>query len=486
MSAAGFTVGQPFNPYKLFTGIFIPEAICKYSGISAGAKIVYGRLCRFAGEDGKAYPAVPTLGLELGISGKQARRYVRELEDECFIRAEREPGRTSHYVFLWHAAFEAPLPYMGVPEMGTPPICGSTTPPIDGSTPLPYMGDEESHKESQLKESHSSSGSLEIQVCDDEPTFSENEKPKIRDWEALSDSARDTLWASVASIKAKFEDIPQTAALKATRKPDAAIVVKILNAFQTFDDFLAWITDTENRALANKARDRHAVYALYLTDAKTRAEGIAEDRLKEEARFAEEMAEQERLKQERETRERTLNTPVAPDTAIVMADAEIDRLNGLENPMSLNGRRYRAVPGVLKRRLVRLGKPITPAEVIQMTREYRGCKECGDRALIGWTLDKTRRFCECIEGDELRHEDPGRPAREIELAHASTKNKLMAAAQMVSVYLVDAIESSTVTETASEVIFDAPKGYRMFFKDKQFSEVMKIACEQRSVRLVAA
>ena len=30
-------VGQPFNPYKRFTGIFIPEPICKYKGLSPAA-----------------------------------------------------------------------------------------------------------------------------------------------------------------------------------------------------------------------------------------------------------------------------------------------------------------------------------------------------------------------------------------------------------------------------------------------------------------
>src|ERR1035441_6056378 len=121
-----FTVGQPFNPYKRFNGIFVPEAICK-CGLSAGAKLVYGRLCRYAGEDGRAYPSISTLGSELGISGKQARRYVRELEDECFIRPERTKGKRSHYLFLWHAVFEAgPIPKTEQPK---------PTPPIDG-TPI--------------------------------------------------------------------------------------------------------------------------------------------------------------------------------------------------------------------------------------------------------------------------------------------------------------------------------------------------------------
>jgi len=64
--------GQPFNPFGRFNGIFIPETVCRYRGLSLGAKMIYGRLYRFAGRDGKAYPSVPTLGAEIGISGKQA------------------------------------------------------------------------------------------------------------------------------------------------------------------------------------------------------------------------------------------------------------------------------------------------------------------------------------------------------------------------------------------------------------------------------
>ena len=272
--------------------------------------------------------------------------------------------------------------------------------------------------------------------------------------------------ASVASLKAALEGITQTEALKATKAPDKAITVDILEAFATFDDFLAWVADTENRGLANKARDPGAVYALYRADAKKRAEGIAEERVKAAARFAEEMAEQERLRQEREAREQTLNTPVAPDTAIVTADAEIDRLNGPENSMRLNGRRCRAVPGVLKRRLARLGQPITPAAVIEMTREYRQHLLCDGTGMMGYALDRTLRFCVCLEGQELQYEDPERPAREIERVHTSLKNKLVATAAMVAgPYIADAIEASEITETPSELVFDAPKAYRLYFKD---------------------
>jgi hypothetical protein len=65
---AALEVGQPFNPFGLFTGIFVPDALVRSTAISAGAKLTYGRLARYAGQDGNCYPAVPTLASEIGMS----------------------------------------------------------------------------------------------------------------------------------------------------------------------------------------------------------------------------------------------------------------------------------------------------------------------------------------------------------------------------------------------------------------------------------
>ena len=48
-------VGQPFNPFRLFTGIFIPEALVRSELVSPGAKMAYGRLARYAGQDGRCW-----------------------------------------------------------------------------------------------------------------------------------------------------------------------------------------------------------------------------------------------------------------------------------------------------------------------------------------------------------------------------------------------------------------------------------------------
>jgi hypothetical protein len=150
--------GEPFNPYGLFHGIFIPEAICKYR--SPGAKMVYGRFCRYAGRDGAVYPSIPTLASELALGSTQARSYVQELERQRFIGVYRQVlqfgpngvGGSNRYVFLWHTAFEG--------EQGrsrkAPPLrkTGGVGVRLTGGVPLRKTGGEENHpQESQGKES---------------------------------------------------------------------------------------------------------------------------------------------------------------------------------------------------------------------------------------------------------------------------------------------------------------------------------------------
>jgi hypothetical protein len=141
---SGLRPGDPFNPFKLFNGSFIPEAVSRYRGLSPGAKLIYGRLYRYAGEDGSAFPGVPTLAAETGLGETQARGYIKELEAKGFIAVDREnrhyrkdgSGGSNGYVFLWHKAFlgdcgelrKAPPPLRkpeGVPPPKTEPLTPS-------------------------------------------------------------------------------------------------------------------------------------------------------------------------------------------------------------------------------------------------------------------------------------------------------------------------------------------------------------------------
>jgi hypothetical protein len=137
--------GQPFNPFRLFTGIFIPEGLVRANGISPGAKLTYGRLVRYAGQDGECYPAVPTLAAEIGVSVRQTQYYLAELEREKLIRRVTrlsDGGQTSNaYQFLWH-------PLLGTPVKEIAPGGVQNVAPEGVQDLAP--------KESQTEESHKS------------------------------------------------------------------------------------------------------------------------------------------------------------------------------------------------------------------------------------------------------------------------------------------------------------------------------------------
>ena len=70
-------VGVPFNPYKVFQGIFAPYWLLEHRGISKGAKLCYIRLLCFAGKDARCYSSLETLAKGLGVSDRQARDISR-------------------------------------------------------------------------------------------------------------------------------------------------------------------------------------------------------------------------------------------------------------------------------------------------------------------------------------------------------------------------------------------------------------------------
>jgi len=94
-------VGAPFNPYKVFQGVFAPYWVLEHRGISTGAKLCYIRLLGFAGRDARCYPSLDTLDASLGVSERQARDYVKELERAMLIAIEQRGLRkTNVYLFL--------------------------------------------------------------------------------------------------------------------------------------------------------------------------------------------------------------------------------------------------------------------------------------------------------------------------------------------------------------------------------------------------
>lgn len=62
-------LGAPFNPFKKFLAVFIPDALLKCSGLSYGAKFTWGVLARHAGHDGDSWPSQDTLARCSGTQG---------------------------------------------------------------------------------------------------------------------------------------------------------------------------------------------------------------------------------------------------------------------------------------------------------------------------------------------------------------------------------------------------------------------------------
>ena len=103
--------GQTFNPYRLFVGAFIPNALMQYTGLTQGAKLTWARLAQYAGEKGEAYPSLETLANDIGVKKLQVIQYLKELEKKQFIEVLRASGKdkllhkTNRYIFLWSAIF---------------------------------------------------------------------------------------------------------------------------------------------------------------------------------------------------------------------------------------------------------------------------------------------------------------------------------------------------------------------------------------------
>jgi GntR family transcriptional regulator len=102
-------IGDPFNPFGMFNGIWVPESLVRCPEIPASAKLLYARLARYAGRDGRCFPSVEKLAVELGMSARHIQRLLFLLCSANFLRkdAQYRPNGSqtvNAYVFLYHAA----------------------------------------------------------------------------------------------------------------------------------------------------------------------------------------------------------------------------------------------------------------------------------------------------------------------------------------------------------------------------------------------
>ena len=91
------------NPWRMFIGAFIPNWLLDRREVSLGAKLVYARLCQYAGRNGQAWPRQDLLAQEIGLKRRQVIRYLKELREHRLIEVTQIGlGRTNVYRFLAH------------------------------------------------------------------------------------------------------------------------------------------------------------------------------------------------------------------------------------------------------------------------------------------------------------------------------------------------------------------------------------------------
>jgi DNA-binding transcriptional ArsR family regulator len=106
MHTSGLTpgaIGERFRPYRQFLGSIVPEWLERRTELSAIDKLIYGRLARYAGKDGRCFPRIKTLADSLGVSASAVRKHLAVLRGLGLIEASSLGlGMQNEYHFLIH------------------------------------------------------------------------------------------------------------------------------------------------------------------------------------------------------------------------------------------------------------------------------------------------------------------------------------------------------------------------------------------------
>jgi hypothetical protein len=232
-------------------------------------------------------------------------------------------------------------------------------------------------------------------------------------------------------------------------RPDPVITRKILDKFDSMEDFNAWIEEIRQRLSPSKITG--SGYGLYPKDAAVWADSRRNQR-----------------KQGRDAQaeyDRVMNTATDPEAAIKLAEEHKCRISGW----------YR-LPDGLRSRLIRRALPIAPARVIDLAKTL--CAICDESGLTGTALRRTLVYCSCPAGVERKEENGADwPAQEVARVHSTLQGRLVEALQELGhTYLADAVEHSEV-EDGQTLIVRPNRGYRIYFEDKVMPGAIKQAFE---------
>jgi len=98
---------KAINPYKMFRFSPLHDWLIERPEVSSSAKIVYARLAKFSGKNGKAFPKQTTLAKKVGLKERQVRNCLSELVEHKLLKAVRQGmGKPNYYLFLHHEWME--------------------------------------------------------------------------------------------------------------------------------------------------------------------------------------------------------------------------------------------------------------------------------------------------------------------------------------------------------------------------------------------
>jgi DNA-binding transcriptional ArsR family regulator len=123
----------------------IPNEILRRKDLSHGAKLCCARLIQYAGKDGKAFPKIPTLGDELGMSIRAVHRFISELEEANLIKTKRRGyGQSNMYTVDKSIVIH-------IPKIDMPKVAYLNTPEV-ADHDVPKVADPYRRKENFKKE----------------------------------------------------------------------------------------------------------------------------------------------------------------------------------------------------------------------------------------------------------------------------------------------------------------------------------------------